>query len=414
MTGTRVFNGGTNNATSGPMNYADVAKRELSRGLNLQDRIGMRRMAGQAQPRQMPMQNMIYWLNNRFAGQQAQQPQAGIGSITPEMIARYQALSSQTPQQTPTASAPVDSNAPVNTSTTPTPSPNGLPSQQTGQFMMPLFTNRTPTDSLIPPNMAAAYPGLPLDLSYANDLAKAYGSYQTDAQTILNAMNQAGQQYNTNARGLEEQINQIDPQTRAEMANRGMGWSGVYPTTLGNRYRQGQTAVNQLIQDYANSQQQYNMGMNAAGNTYSQATMAALADLTQRLAPQAGTGLGITPDVTSVKDPGSSMNTYMQNQIKQITAKPPAPPPVTTKPPAPAAKAPVGSVPAKPSGLFRRGSSGSGVRALQTMLNKAGAKLKVDGIFGPLTDAALRNYQSKNGLVVDGIAGPKTMAKLWS
>ena len=37
-----------------------------------------------------------------------------------------------------------------------------------------------------------------------------------------------------------------------------------------------------------------------------------------------------------------------------------------------------------------------------------------DRIFGRMTDAAVRNFQTKNALVVDGIAGPKTWKRLFS
>ena len=37
----------------------------------------------------------------------------------------------------------------------------------------------------------------------------------------------------------------------------------------------------------------------------------------------------------------------------------------------------------------------------------------VDNIFGKHTDKAVRKFQEQNGLVVDGIVGPKTWEKLW-
>lgn len=58
------------------------------------------------------------------------------------------------------------------------------------------------------------------------------------------------------------------------------------------------------------------------------------------------------------------------------------------------------------------GSSGSDVKNLQTLLNQNGYSLDVDGSFGEKTQAAVRDYQSKNGLDVDGIAGVQTMGKL--
>lgn len=38
--------------------------------------------------------------------------------------------------------------------------------------------------------------------------------------------------------------------------------------------------------------------------------------------------------------------------------------------------------------------------------------VKVDGAFGPKTLAAVKNYQANNGLIADGIIGPKTWTKL--
>lgn len=54
------------------------------------------------------------------------------------------------------------------------------------------------------------------------------------------------------------------------------------------------------------------------------------------------------------------------------------------------------------------------VTALQELLNLYGNSLAVDGIFGPVTESALRRYQKENSLVSDGIAGPKTWTVLFS
>lgn len=50
---------------------------------------------------------------------------------------------------------------------------------------------------------------------------------------------------------------------------------------------------------------------------------------------------------------------------------------------------------------------------IQTRLNELGAKLDVDGHYGNLTKAAVKDFQSKNGLSADGWAGPLTQAKLF-
>ena len=60
----------------------------------------------------------------------------------------------------------------------------------------------------------------------------------------------------------------------------------------------------------------------------------------------------------------------------------------------------------------RQGSTGDAVRAAQTQLNRYGAGLAVDGQFGSGTDRAVRNFQSANGLGVDGQVGPQTWQTL--
>lgn len=64
--------------------------------------------------------------------------------------------------------------------------------------------------------------------------------------------------------------------------------------------------------------------------------------------------------------------------------------------------------------VFAKGSGGDAVRILQTLLNTAGAQppIRVDGDFGAATDAALRGFQERAGLVVDGRAGPQTLTAL--
>lgn len=55
--------------------------------------------------------------------------------------------------------------------------------------------------------------------------------------------------------------------------------------------------------------------------------------------------------------------------------------------------------------ILKLGSQGPEVVALQTYLN-----LTADGSFGPKTEAAVKQWQSANGLVPDGVVGPKTIA----
>lgn len=58
------------------------------------------------------------------------------------------------------------------------------------------------------------------------------------------------------------------------------------------------------------------------------------------------------------------------------------------------------------------GSQGSDVTELQKLLNKNGYSLTEDGIFGAKTQAAVKDYQQKNNLDVDGIVGTNTWGSL--
>ena len=62
--------------------------------------------------------------------------------------------------------------------------------------------------------------------------------------------------------------------------------------------------------------------------------------------------------------------------------------------------------------LLRKDDKGDDVKLLQHRLNLVGNQLAEDGIWGVKTDQAVRNYQYKAGLTVDGIVGPKTQAAL--
>ena len=60
--------------------------------------------------------------------------------------------------------------------------------------------------------------------------------------------------------------------------------------------------------------------------------------------------------------------------------------------------------------LSKYGSTGSEVRTIQDKLKRWGYYTgNVDGIYGSLTVAAVKKFQQKNGLTVDGIAGTKTL-----
>ena len=52
------------------------------------------------------------------------------------------------------------------------------------------------------------------------------------------------------------------------------------------------------------------------------------------------------------------------------------------------------------------------VRPLQQLLRARGHSVAVDGIFGPITETAVKAFQQSKGLAADGIVGPLTWPKL--
>ena len=61
---------------------------------------------------------------------------------------------------------------------------------------------------------------------------------------------------------------------------------------------------------------------------------------------------------------------------------------------------------------LRLGDTGDDVALLQNLLSERGFPVVDDGIFGPMTDLAVRDFQRSVGLVVDGIVGPITWEAL--
>jgi peptidoglycan hydrolase-like protein with peptidoglycan-binding domain len=61
---------------------------------------------------------------------------------------------------------------------------------------------------------------------------------------------------------------------------------------------------------------------------------------------------------------------------------------------------------------LRESDRGDWVTHLQQLLNAHGASLEEDGWFGPLTEDALKQFQTQNGLAADGVAAATTWAAL--
>jgi peptidoglycan hydrolase-like protein with peptidoglycan-binding domain len=63
--------------------------------------------------------------------------------------------------------------------------------------------------------------------------------------------------------------------------------------------------------------------------------------------------------------------------------------------------------------LLRIGNRGTAVATWQWRLVQAfNRDLRVDEIFGPVTDTSTRDFQRANGLTVDGIVGPRSRAAM--
>jgi hypothetical protein len=122
-----------------------------------------------------------------------------------------------------------------------------------------------------------------------------------------------------------------------------------------------------------------------------------------------------------LQQPGAGSGGQPTQQAPNQTAQQPptaTPQSCPAQPPANGTQQPAQPAAQPPASLgdttMRRGSRGDNVRALQTMLNARGANppLAVDGRFGPLTDAAVRNHQRQNGQRADGVVGPRTREQL--
>jgi len=64
--------------------------------------------------------------------------------------------------------------------------------------------------------------------------------------------------------------------------------------------------------------------------------------------------------------------------------------------------------------ILRIGSQGAAVKELQTLICEflRAPRLLIDGVFGALTEAAVKEMQERFFLTVDGIAGPQTWGAL--
>lgn len=98
--------------------------------------------------------------------------------------------------------------------------------------------------------------------------------------------------------------------------------------------------------------------------------------------------------------PGSVIDSWIKAGMPTGTSPLPSPTPTPTP------------TPTQRPRLLKKGDKGQDVKDIQIALDIHGYKLVVDGDFGPRTDAAVKDFQKKNKLKVDGIVGPKTREAL--
>jgi len=66
----------------------------------------------------------------------------------------------------------------------------------------------------------------------------------------------------------------------------------------------------------------------------------------------------------------------------------------------------------QPMPVIGFGSSGISVRALQKLLIANGYGIPIDGVFGPITETAVKAFQNRRSLSTDGVVGQKTWWEL--
>ncbi|WP_049971528.1 peptidoglycan hydrolase [Haladaptatus cibarius] len=62
--------------------------------------------------------------------------------------------------------------------------------------------------------------------------------------------------------------------------------------------------------------------------------------------------------------------------------------------------------------VYSRGDNGEAVYSIQFLLEHHGYNLAHDGSYGPETESTVQNFQSAQGLTVDGVVGPNTWSNL--
>jgi peptidoglycan hydrolase-like protein with peptidoglycan-binding domain len=99
-------------------------------------------------------------------------------------------------------------------------------------------------------------------------------------------------------------------------------------------------------------------------------------------------------------------------ETKQPAATAEQPPAAAEQPAATAVEKPAPAAEEKAHPVKSMAMDADKIKAVQEALNKAGAKLKVDGKMGKMTRRALKKFQKRNDLKVTGKLDAETLAKL--
>ncbi|MCL6570248.1 MAG: peptidoglycan-binding protein [Bacillus sp. (in: Bacteria)] len=122
-----------------------------------------------------------------------------------------------------------------------------------------------------------------------------------------------------------------------------------------------------------------------------------------RYGPQLGRSADIWQYTSKGSVNGISGNVDLNWAYRNFTNKP-----ATAQPQQPPAEQQATSIVLYPGYLLRNGSRGIDVKRIQRAV-----KVTADGIFGSKTEAAVKAYQKRHGLAVDGIVGPKTWSVMF-
>ena len=65
--------------------------------------------------------------------------------------------------------------------------------------------------------------------------------------------------------------------------------------------------------------------------------------------------------------------------------------------------------------MLKKGMNGEAVKQMQSQLKRLGyLQAEPDGNFGSMTETAVKDFQKKNGLQADGVAGSQTLTLMFS